>query len=158
MSEHVYPRASLFADGARGAAGAALLGLPLLFAEPLPWIGVCLGLGFVSVVALSAITLRRRLGTLTVDGDGIACAGRRIAWADVQAVRLAYYTTRRDGEGGWFHLSVRGGGQRIAFDSALVGFEAVAARVAEAAVAEGATFDAATRANFAALAIPLALP
>lgn len=155
MSVHTYPMATVIADSGRAGLGAVIVGVPLLLARPALGIAVLLALLLAVFLGLGAVALHRHLGRIEIDASSLTVNGRRLPWSEVRMVRLAYFTTRRDREDGWFQLTVAGGGARLAVDSALDGFRAIALTAARTAVANGIGLDAATRANFAALGIPL---
>jgi hypothetical protein len=99
-------------------------------------------------------TLARQVETIRVDGAGLQVTGlwrRHIGWDEVAKVSLKYYSTKRDRSGGWMRLVLAGGGRRLALESQLEGFDAIAARVAEAVLARGLAVDKPTRENFLAL-------
>src|SRR6185437_2179606 len=80
---------------------------------------------------------------------------RRIAWAELERVKLAYYSTRRDRKSGWLQLELRGSGARVDLDSRIAGFDSVVRRAAEVAGARGLVLSDATLANLEALGIAL---
>jgi hypothetical protein len=155
MSVYAYPSAAAVADGGRAGLGVAIVGTPLLFAEPAPVIAVLLALLLVVFLGFGGVTLYRHIGRVEADAAALTVNGRRLPWPEVRAVRLAYFSTRRDRDNGWFQLTVAGNAGRLTVDSALGGFRAIAGRAALSAVTNGVALDAASRANFAALAIPL---
>ncbi len=155
MTMHLYPRSAAIADSSRAGLGIAIVAVPLLFAKPAPLTVGLLTVLLLAFLGLAASTLHRHLGRVVVDANGLTVNGRRLAWSEVKKVRLAYFSTRRDGDHGWFQLTVVGRDRRLCVDSALDGFAAVAKRAALAAATNGVALDAATRANFDALAIPL---
>ncbi|MCU0837265.1 MAG: hypothetical protein MUE49_00910 [Rhodospirillales bacterium] len=155
MTTHAYPPSAAIADGSRAALGIAIAAAPLLFAQPAPVItGLLIGL-LLAFLGLGVSTLHRHLGRVVVDAEGLSVNRRRLPWSEVRGIRLAYFSTRRDRDHGWFQLTLTGRDRRLCIDSALDGFLAVAKRAALAADTNGIAVDAATRANFDALAIPL---
>ena len=56
----------------------------------------------------------------------VGAGKKRMAWRDVRQVRLDYYSTRRDGQGGWMQMKISGPGGHIRIDSALDGFARLA--------------------------------
>lgn len=78
---------------------------------------------------------------------------RVLPWDRLDSLRLRYYSTRRNREGGWMTLTMRAGDVRFAVDSSLENFEQVAARAARSVDARGIAIDHATRANLDALAL-----
>lgn len=158
MSVHAYPSSLAFADAARTGLGAAIVGAPLAFAQPVPAVAAVLAALLLAFVVFGGMAIRRHLGRVEADGGALVVNGRRLPWSEVQSIRLAYFSTRRDRENGWFQLTIAGQHRRIAVESALDDFRAIAAKAALAAAVNRLELDAATRANFAALAIPLPEP
>jgi hypothetical protein len=98
----------------------------------------------------------RQMRRLELTGDGISIAGPfpgAIRWDDVEDVRLAYYSTRRDGRDGWMQLVLRGGGHTLRLDSRIAGFEAIATQAAAVAERRGLALSPSTTANLAAMGI-----
>lgn len=155
---HSYPFSRMIGDYLRASSGLLLTAGPALSLRPLP---------AVSLVVLSALavlfagfalqTRRRQRATLQTDGNGIAQAprGLRLRWDALTDVRLAYYSTRRDAEGGWLRLTLWAGRQRIVVDSRLEGFPHVLRRAAGAAVRNDLHLEPATRYNLTALGLPV---
>jgi hypothetical protein len=152
-----YRTKDLFGDYARAAAGALICLAPVVFVGSN---GVTLALAAVGLlfVVFGLRTALRQATEIVVDEQGIAAMGplsRRIEWEAVRRVKLSYYATRRDRQGGWMHMTLSGQGGTIRLDSALEGFDDIARRVGRAAQANGAELSETTRANFAALDIVL---
>lgn len=152
-----YRTKDLFGDYARAAAGALICLAPVVFVGSN---GVTLGLAAVGLlfVAFGLRTALRQATEIVVDEQGIAAMGplsRRIEWKAVQRVKLSYYATRRDRQGGWMHMMLGGQGGTIRLDSALEGFDDIARRAGLAATDNRAALSETTRANFAALDIIL---
>jgi hypothetical protein len=108
-------------------------------------------------------TWRRQISRAEVDGDGISffSPGRvSLAWNDLRAIKLSYYSTRTDRTGGWMQLTLRGenGKPAIRLDSSLDDFEHVARLAAAAARHHGIAVTAATQSNFSALGIDSETP
>lgn len=153
-SEHRYSAASLTPDYARSAAGAALTLGPALFldtAAAMIWLLAGAGVLF---LAHGARTALRQATTYRLDDDGLTAQGpltRSVQWADLKAVKVRYFSTRRDRTQGWMELQVQDSRQRIGLDSTLDGFAQVAQAAARAAGRRGLDLDDATRGNLAAL-------
>ena len=103
-------------------------------------------------------TWRRQMSRVEVDGEGISLfsPGRvSLAWNDLRAVKLSYYSTRSDRTGGWMQLTLKGqkGRSTIRLDSSLDDFERIARLAAAAARHQGIELSAATQSNFSALGI-----
>jgi hypothetical protein len=78
-----------------------------------------------------------------------------IAWAELDHMTLAYYSTRRDRRDGWMQLELRSGRRRVRLDSRINGFAELVDKSASAAKSRGLTLNAATLANMAALGVSL---
>lgn len=103
-------------------------------------------------------TWRRQVSRVEVDAEGISLfsPGRvSLAWNEVRAVKLSYYSTRADRTGGWMQLTLKGedGRPTIRLDSSLDDFERVARLAAAAARHHGLPLTAATQSNFTSLGI-----
>lgn len=149
-----YPPDALKADGLRAGAGLALTLGPFLIAQPHPLIAAPLLAGAALFGVFALRTGQRRFQRIAVDATGIrqhGPLGRAIRWDQVETVGLSYYSTRRDRQGGWMQLTVRGAGRRIAVESTLDGFDRVAAAVAAAVRGRGLPVSEATRDNFVSL-------
>jgi len=152
-----YRPKDLFGDYARAAAGALICLAPVVFVGSN---GVTLGLAAVGLlfVVFGLRTALRQVTEIVVDEQGVAAMGplsRRIEWEAVRRVKLSYYATRRDRQGGWMHMTLSGQGGTIRLDSALEGFDDIARRAGRAALENKAELSETTRANFAALDIIL---
>jgi uncharacterized membrane protein len=157
-SSHRYDPATIRADYARAAGGLALSASPLLFLSPNAVIvGLFAGLA-VLFALFGARTWIRHRTEMSVDDEKVRAVGpwgAEIAWQAVDGLKLAYYATRRDRQGGWMQMSLKGGGRTIKADSALDGFDAIVSRAAQAAIANGVDLSLATRANLRALDVPI---
>jgi hypothetical protein len=78
---------------------------------------------------------------------------RTIAWAELDRMRLAYYSTRRDRKSGWMQLELGGSGARLSLDSRIEGFGEVVRRAAEAAADRHLQLSEPTAANLESLGI-----
>jgi hypothetical protein len=78
-----------------------------------------------------------------------------IAWAELDRMTLAYYSTRRDRRDGWMQLELRSGRKKVCLDSRIEGFTELVGKSASAAKSRGLTLNAATLANLAALGVSL---
>ena len=156
-----YPWRTLALDYAGSAAGLACsLGLVgfVRLAAPVAWV-------LTAVAALFLVyfvrTVCRQLTHIELDETGIRARGlasglpgAAIRWDDLRLLRLDYYSTRADREGGWMQLKLGDAqrtGQTIRIDSDLDGFARVAGRAAIEAARLGIALDAATLTNLLAL-------
>jgi hypothetical protein len=152
-----YARPALYADYARAAVGVGVCVLPLLFVASNAVTLILAALGALFLL-FGARTALRHATEIVADDAGIAAQGPfgcRIAWDRLERLKLAYYATRRDRKGGWMHMTLAGGGCTLRLDSSLDGFGDIARLAARAGVANAIEISDATRANFAALDIPL---
>jgi hypothetical protein len=155
VSAHAYPWAAIIADAARAAGGFVLAAMPLCLIDMPAWQTALLRLVAGIFVLYAFATLRRALSPVGVGDEGIRVHGpwpTRLTWADVRRLRLAHYSTRRDG-GGWMQLTLAGRGRRVSVDSRIVGFDVLVRRAAEAARRRPVRLDPATIVNLRALGI-----
>ena len=148
-----YPPRAAGVDVGRAVAGLALTAGPVALAS-LAWpVALALGLAAVLFAAFGLQALGRARLQVTVDEEGLRLApgGARIPWASLEAVTLAYYSLRRDGERGWFELVARGPHGALRVDSRLEGFDALVRATAGAALRRGIALDPATRENLVVL-------
>jgi len=101
-------------------------------------------------------TVFRQLTRIELDEVGIRARGplgAAIRWEDLRSLRLDYYSTRRDREGGWMQLRLRDAGRTIRIDSELEGFIELARIAVLEARRRGIDLDEPTRANLDALGL-----
>jgi len=167
-SRHHYVRRALYGDYARAGVGLVLTLGPLALTGA-TGVAAYVLLGLAAVFGLFGLrTLVRQHTEVAVDAEGVSTTGMRhvtVRWEGLRRVKLAYFSTRRgyfstrrDQQGGWMQLMLRGDTGMIRVDSQLDGFEALVARAAEALTASGLKVSDTTAANFAAYghAVPVA--
>jgi len=153
-----YPARVLRLDYAGSAAGLALsLGL-LAFAQlaaPVAWVATAAALLF---LVYFGRTVCRQLTHIELDETGIRVMGpvvgllsAAIRWTDLCVLRLDYYSTRRDGEGGWMQLRLGDARRTIRIDSDLEGFAELVGAAARAAARHDLALDPTTAANLKVL-------
>jgi hypothetical protein len=154
-TEHRYPLAALLPDYGRGLVGAALSGGAWSLAPAAPAAIVIFG-GLTGLFLVFTIrNVWRHRMRVSLGGDGLALGGMRretVAWRDLSGLRLRYYATRRNRQGGWMTLQLKAGTTKVALDSSLTGFSEIVARAAEAARRNDLALDDVTLANLAAVA------
>jgi hypothetical protein len=155
-----YPAGSLYPDYARTALGLAVTLGPVLLLDLADGVALLLGgLGFL-FVWFGSRTMVRQLTRVELSGDGVTVFGpapRRLAWSNLERLKLAYYAPRRSREDGWLQLTLSGPGSRpIRLDSTLSGFDRVLAQATRVAQARALSLDRATRANLVALGLSAA--
>jgi hypothetical protein len=129
MTRYRYPPKAVIGDYLRAAGGFAVTGGPALFLPTAMPVTVILGV----LAALFGIF-------------GLRTALRQ----------FTYYSTRRDGQGGWMQMKISGPGGHIRVDSALDGFARLAGETATSASAHGVTMTGTTLGNFKALGVAAA--
>ena len=152
-----YPLGALYADYLRAGCGLALTTGPLLLLDLADGVAVVLGALGALFAWFALRTALRHLSRVELSGSAIALHGplaRRLAWDDLQRIRLAYYAPRRSRDEGWMQLTLHGSdGRAIRLDSTLAGFDRVLGQANRAARAKALSMDAATHANLAALGL-----
>jgi hypothetical protein len=149
-----YPPRALGLDYAGSTAGLACsLGLIgyLRLAAPVAWVVTAAAALF---LVYFGRTVCRQLTHIELDEAGIRARGplgAAIRWDDLRLLRLDYYSTRADREGGWMQLKLGDAQRTIRIDSELDGFSQIVERAARAAAERGLALDAATLTNFQAL-------
>jgi hypothetical protein len=78
-----------------------------------------------------------------------------IWWSKLDRMKLSYYSTRRDGRGGWMQLKLRAGWSTLRVDSRVEGFSDLVIASAKAAQMRCLSLDPATSVNLQALGIEL---
>jgi hypothetical protein len=154
MTRLAYPASALAADYLRAAAGlvpiTAILATVRVGGVAAAVLGGLAILFFLFGVRTALCqTTRIELGDAAVRATGPLAAS--IAWSELDALRLAHYSTRRDKSGGWLQLELRAGRSALRLDSRIDGFALLVERAARAATARGLALDRATAANLSAL-------
>jgi hypothetical protein len=156
MTQLAYPGNAMYGDYLRAAAGLVPTAAILATAHVDLAGGLILGgvaalfLGFGIRTALRHGT-RVELTEAAVRAMG-PLAGS-IAWSELDRMKLAYYSTRRDKGSGWLQLELRAGRSALRFDSRIDGFAVLVERAAAAAQSRGLPLDSATAANLQALGV-----
>jgi hypothetical protein len=139
-----YPVNALAADYLRGGLGLAATAGPLAFVDPTPALKWILAAMAASFLVYSARTVCRQLTIIELDEAGIRARGplgAGIRWDELRSIRLDYYSTRRDREGGWMQLKLRGEGRALRIDSDLERFAELVRAAAAAARRHGHALD-----------------
>jgi hypothetical protein len=151
-----YPGRSLTGDYLRGGIGLVIAGALWAALPAADYVHVIFG-GLTLLFALFTIrTAWRQLLRFELLPEGLAQLWpqrRVLLWDRLDSLRLRYYSTRRNREGGWMTLTMRAGDVRMNFESTLDGFDAMAQRAALAAQQRSIPLDDPTRANLGALGI-----
>lgn len=157
-TRHVYPASAMIGDYLRAAAGLVPTGAVFATA-PVGTIGVAVLGSVAAIFALFGVRTVLRHGTRLEMSDTLLRAegiwSRTIAWAELDRMKLAYYSTRRDRKSGWMQLELGAGTTRLQLDSRIEGFDQLVRRAAEVADVRGLALNEATLANLEALGIRL---
>lgn len=151
-----YGGSALLGDFGRSGAGLALTLPPLLLVEVHPVIGGVLGAMGALFAVFLVRTIERRMTSVTFDEEGVSVSGfrtRRVRWADVSSLDLAYYSTRRDRSNGWMQMTLRTPATRLRVESTLDGFDGLVERAAAAAQARGVVLSETALENLGALGV-----
>ncbi len=149
----VYPLRALAADYARAAAGLPLVAV-VVFLPMHPLLTALVAALAAMFASFGLRTAFRQASPVVLTETGIHLTGpfgRAINWAELEGVRLRYYSMRRDRTRGWLELILEGSGRTIRIESQIIGFETIVSRAAIAAAARGLALDEATTVNLAAL-------
>jgi len=154
--EYRYAPRALAADYARAAVGVTLTAAPLVLLEIGQGVTAVLVALTVTFVVYAIRTAYRGTIRVSVDEQGIATRGvrrTRLPWRDITGMRLKYYSTKRDGQGGWMQLHLSGPDKILRFESSLDGFADLARRGYAAMQSRGIALDPATADNLRLLGV-----
>jgi hypothetical protein len=158
MTRHAYPPSALFGDYLRAAAG-FFPTIVVLAIEPVGTVGATMLGGVAALFAVFGIrTALRHCTLIEVTEADLHSSGplqASISWSKLDRMKLSYYSTRRDGRGGWMHLELRAGRSTLRVDSRVEGFSELVIASAKAAETRGLSLDPATSANLQALGIEI---
>jgi hypothetical protein len=158
MTSHTYPPSALVGDYLRAGAGF----FPTIAALAIGPVGTVGGTMLGGLAALFAVfgirTALRHCTSLEVTETALHSSGllpASIRWNKLDRIKLSYYSTRRDGRGGWMQLKLGAGQSTLRIDSRVQGFSELVLASARAAELRGLSLDPATSANLQALGIEL---
>jgi hypothetical protein len=158
VSRHAYPAMAMVGDYLRAAAG-LVPSAALLAAGPVGTVPAVILGGFAAIFGVFGLRTLLRHGTrIEMSETGLRAAGARhtvILWSELDRMKLAYYSTRRDRKAGWMQLELRARRARVRLDSRIEGFDSVVRRAALMAAARGLDLNEATVSNLQALGIRL---
>jgi hypothetical protein len=156
MTEHAYPTQAMLGDYVRAAVG-LIPTIGILTTMRVGMVGSMVLGGFAVLFAVFGIRTALRHGShLELTEGALQSSGlvrASVSLRELDRITLAYYSTRRDGHGGWMQLELRSGSSTLRLDSRLGGFAKVVEASARAAEARGLGLGAATQANLRALGI-----
>ena len=155
-----YPASAMLGDYLRGAASDDPEGaqrLLILATVSVGSVAAVVLAGFAAIFGAFAIRTALRHGTsLEVSDTELRATGLRpvaIPWRELDRMRLAFYSTRRDRKSGWMQLELGAGRARLSADSRLEGFDRLVRHAAIAAAERNLELSEATAANLQALGI-----
>jgi hypothetical protein len=158
MTRHAYPPSALVGDYLRAAAGF----FPTIAALAIGPVGTAGGMmlgGFAALFAVFGIrTALRQCTSIEVTETALQSSGllqASISWNKLERMKLSYYSTHRDGRGGWMQLKLRAGWSTVRVDSRVQGFSELVIASAKAAEMRRLPLDPPTSANLQALGIEL---
>lgn len=158
MSRYAYPTSAMLGDYFRAAAGFVPTAA-ILATQP---VGVLAASVLGTLAALFAVfgirTMLRHGSRFEMTNSALRATGllrASIAWADLDRMKLGYYSTRRDRRDGWMQLELRSGWSSVRLDSRIEGFAELVERSVRAAERRGLLLNAATLANLAVLGVNL---
>lgn len=165
IDDLTYDRRSIATDYFRSLMGIAACGLPLAFADPMPWLAWALSIVLILFLGFAMRGIFRQFCRFRLDETGferLYPRPKRVNWSDLSGMKLRYYSTRRikeqSMEGGWFQLQLIGNKEKIIIDSNLSGYDQVLKASARAAGERGLALDPVTRANLSAIGVALHSP
>jgi hypothetical protein len=159
-SLHRYPFGVLLGEYCRAGIGLLFTLGPLAVTVPLaPVTGVLATLAAL-FAAYGVRTIIRHSTVIALSDHAMETRGplgMRLAWDEMRALSVRYFSTRRDRAGGWMQLKVRGRRRAIRVDSTIEGFATILLAAARAARARGVRLDASSLENLRAQGIRLAI-
>ncbi|MBL4666619.1 MAG: hypothetical protein JKY04_04525 [Sneathiella sp.] len=145
----------------RSGMGITLSVVPLLLFRPSSVIVYILG-SFLCLFAFYGMRTYYRYRMKVILGDtAIQVTGlweKLIQWEELEELKLAYFSTRRDGENGWMQLKLKGRGDRLRVESTITDFWELVSICAYKAQENGVTLDASTVRNMQALGLDTDFP
>ncbi len=145
----------------RSGMGITLSLVPLLLLSPSSVIVYILGSFLCLFVFYGVRTYCRNKMKVILGDQAIQVTGlweKLIQWEELEELKLAYFTTRRDGENGWMQLRLKGRGDRLRVESTITDFWELVSMCAHKARENGVLLDAATIRNMQALGLDTDFP
>ena len=159
MSLHSYPAKVQRSDMIRGGVGLLLTAGPLIVL-PMHWVvSMLFGAAAILFAVFTARIVQRALTRYEFGERGIVARGPlgvAIAWDDLDALKLQFFSTRRDRRNGWMLLVLKSGNRTLKLESTLDGFDQIVDRAAETAKVKRLELTDATTNNLLAMGAPVA--
>ncbi len=156
MKTYTYSTREINKEYRRAGLGISLSLLPLLLLEPSSVIVFILGSVLCLFLLYGARTYERSRTHICITASEISSVGIRkkaIKWEELEAVKLSYFSTRRDGENGWMQLKLKGRGVRLRIESTLDDFEGLVETCAGVARQKNLMMDPSTVRNLRAIRV-----
>ena len=158
MTRYAYPSSALAGDYLRAISGL----LPTVAVLAIAPVGIVSGMMLGALATLFAVfairTALRHYTSIELTEIALRASGllqASIRWNELDRMKLAYYSTRRDGRGGWMQLELRAGWSTLRIDSRIEGFSELVSASTAAAETRGLSLDPATSVNLQALGVEL---
>jgi hypothetical protein len=154
-----YPWRAMLPDYVRAVLGILCTMTPLILMDlSIVVVAVLVFVAMIFVLFAAQAVLRHATRILVSEREIRARPlGGRIAWDSLTRLKLAYFSLRRDGRGGWMELKMQSGRRTLRIDSRLNGFTEVARQAAAAARHACLDLDTPTLSNLATLDIRVAV-
>jgi len=126
MKKFCYTTKEINKEYLRAAVGIAFSLVPLLLLKPSSVIVSILASMFCLFFLYGIRAIDRSQTQICVTAGGICSEGiftRAIKWEELEALKLSYFSSRRDGEAGWMQLKLKGRGVRLRVESTISDFE-----------------------------------
>lgn len=156
VNRYRYPRGAIIRDYVYSAAGTLLTLGPLGLTTPLPAITGILVVTAGLFLVFGLRTFIRHNTVVEASDTEMLVLGPRsngMRWDDLRELRLSYFTTKRDGRGGWMQLRLKHDGGTLRFDSSLAGFDEFVAQATRVARKHAISLEPATAQNLHAMGL-----
>ena len=134
MTCYAYPTSAMLGDYLRAAAG-LVPAAAILATTPVGSVAATVLSGLAALFAVFGIRTVLRHGTrFEMTESALRASGplrSSILWAELDRIKLAYYSTRRDRRDGWMQLELRAGWSSVRLDSRIEGFAELVERAAQ---------------------------
>jgi hypothetical protein len=163
IARYRYPERGAYPDYLRASIGAVLCAV-IMSGLPVNSVGFWLLAAILAALGAFVMQVRRRqLTAFALDKDNLwrasvqSTRGERFAWSDLAAMRLGYFSVRRDGRSGWMELKLRFGKVTVRVDSRLDAFPEVVRAGLGGAQANDLELDLSTLSNLESMDMGLTI-
>lgn len=160
MSVHRYDRKTLIGDFIKAGSGGAVAVFFLVIGGLPDWLAIGLGATVALFLVYLVRTALKQRTMISFDGDlivqtvsGFAFFDRQIPVDQLTNFDLKYFSTRRDGENGWWQLKLEGTASKISVESDIEGFDDLIGKLWDCSRLRGLATNRATLANVKALGL-----